>query len=541
QNQWERYSETFGQPPEEQYMRNYREQLWNQMVNDILVNEFIEDMGITATDQEIIQEIRYNPDPAIYNHPDFQIPDGGGFDQAKYEYFLATDQSGLVQIFEQQARSRIPAAKVNNLVVSTMRVSEEELRQRFIEEEIRMTAEYIIVRPDHFEDTDITISDREITYYYREHESDFFVAETRQLRYVNFDTTPTPEDTALVERDVQEAIERAEAGEDFAELAQEYTETDGSFGTVAKGAISVEYEEALFDENNETDNIIGPVYTDIGVSVFKINRIVKGASDIDSVDAQHILFNYEPSVNTLDNADSKAGYFSSTAEDIGFDEAAEEEGLIIYETPPINRSGFIPGFGAISEIYSFTFNNEIDDGNRPISSSIETPGGFSVFELSRINEQRTKSVDEVRDEISEIIRGEKQLDLAYGLLESVKDDIDGGLPLGEAVEQYNLSLETAESFRFNDYIPTIGRDIKFAAASLGLDSGEISNPFIGNIGAYIIKMIEKDPFNEEVFEQRKAQIKSELISQKRQMAYSDWIMQLRENADIEDSRNQFFR
>jgi len=540
QNEYVRYQQQNGSAPEEPYMRQVREQLWNNAVNEILVNEVVNKYDLTATDQEIIQEIRYNPIQELRNAPDFQLPEGG-FDQAKYEAFLASDQTGTVVFLENQARANIPYRKLQQLVVSAVRVTDAEVRQRFIINESKMDVDFIIAGSDRFADAEITITDNEIADYYKDHKNEFFVSETRELRYVLFDTTPTKEDSAALESDVAEALQRAKAGEDFTALAQEYTDSDGFFGTVGKGFVSDEYEEALFNKRNKKGDVIGPVITDVGKSIFKIERIVKRRSEIDSVEAKHIMFQYEPSENTLDVAESKASYFSQTAVESGLDNAAEQDDLEIYEMMPINRTGFIPGFGSNEEIFSFAFQSEFDEDKKPISQAIETPSGFAVFELVKINESHTKDRAEVRDEIFDILRQEKQIDLAFDLMKSVKEDIDAGTSFEDAAEKYNLEIKNAEAFSFYEYVSEIGRDIKFAATAIGLEKGEISRAVKGSLGSYILRTTEKNDFDEEKYKQQIPQIANQMLMEKRRLAYNDWLAALRKKADIEDFRDQFFR
>jgi len=538
QNEYVRLQQ-YGITPDNQQIRTLRENLWNSMVNEILVNQVVGKLGIQATDDEIVQEVRFNPPPEIRSAPDLQKPDGG-FDQAKYDAALQT-QTNLAVALEEQARSTIPVRKLQNYILSSVRVTESEIRQTYMENEITLTADYIFAEADRYRDADITVSEQEITNYYRDHLSDFFQSETRQLRYVIFDTTPTKEDSAAVNNTIAEALKRAQSGEDFTALAQEYTDTDGSFGTVAKGSLAPEYEEALFDKNNKPGSVIGPVQSGYGESIFKIERIIKKGSEIDSVDARHILFKYVASDNTLDNAESRARYFSQVAEDEGLDQPAAQENLTILETLPLNRAGFVPGFGSIPEIVNFAFYSDYDENDKPISSAIETPMGYAVFELAKVTEEHTKPLEEVRDEIEAIIREQKQLKMVQDLMETVKEDIDAGAPFETAAQNVNLSVARADTFRFNEYIPGIGNDVKFAAASLGLEPGMISRPVTGNNGVYIIKLLDKAPFNEEDYAKKHSQIANDLMNLKRRSAFNDWMTMLRNNADIEDYRDRFFR
>lgn len=65
-----------------------------------------------------------------------------------------------------------------------------------------------------------------------------------------------------------------------------------------------------------------------------------------------------------------------------------------------------------------------------------------------------------------------------------------------------------------------------------LSSGEVGNPIIGLNGIQIIKVVEKDKGGEKSFDQVKNSISSTLYRKKLDLAYSEWIKDLREKAYV---------
>lgn len=545
QNQYVMLRQQLGIEPDEQYMEIVRSQVLDEMINEILVSGATADMGLFATDEEIKQEVLYRPRPEFLSSPDF-LKEDGTFDIAKYQSLLAqlaqVNSSDLL-ILEEYARLSIPQIKLEHLITATLRVTEEEVIQAFLEEQQTAAVEYALAEGSRFADFPIDLTEQEITEYYAAHEENFIENETRELRYVIFDTSPTSSDSAAVDSNIEEALKRASAGEDFAGLSLEYTDSDGDLGTFGKGTMFDEFENVVFADNVEAGSILGPVETSLGKHIIKIERLVKNKNgEIDSVQAKQILFTYEARPSTLDNVESDADYFSIAAQEVGFDSAAVQVGVTVFETIPFSRYGFIPGFGTVPEIENFAFRSEFEPKNPPVSDAMELPMGFAVFQLAAVNEERVKSLEDtgVRFEIEQILRVQKQIQYAQSLMERVRSDIESGTPFREAAEKEDLEVITVDSIKVNDYITDIGYDIKFASAAFGLDPGNVSNPVTGNNGVYLIRLIKKDPFDEELYLERRSEIAARIIQQKRQSAFSSWLQQLRNSADIEDYRAQFY-
>jgi parvulin-like peptidyl-prolyl isomerase len=89
------------------------------------------------------------------------------------------------------------------------------------------------------------------------------------------------------EEQAQEAIDRIESGEDFAQVAQEMSQDQGSaqqggeLGAVTRGSTVPEFDEAAF--NAEEGELVGPVETEFGFHVLEVTGTV-AASEFPAVE-----------------------------------------------------------------------------------------------------------------------------------------------------------------------------------------------------------------------------------------------------------------
>ena len=107
-------------------------------------------------------------------------------------------------------------------------------------------------------------------------------------------------------------------------------------------------------------------------------------------------------------------------------------------------------------------------------------------------------------------------------------------------QQDSLEIVESEFFAISGYVRKVGRDVKFNGAAFSLAENEISSPTEGARGYYIIKLMEKQEFDEATFNLQKESLKADLLQKKQNTAYSNWFNDLKEKAKIEDFRYQFY-
>ncbi|HVO75900.1 MAG TPA: hypothetical protein VMT35_17890, partial [Ignavibacteriaceae bacterium] len=89
-------------------------------------------------------------------------------------------------------------------------------------------------------------------------------------------------------------------------------------------------------------------------------------------------------------------------------------------------------------------------------------------------------------------------------------------------------------------IPTIGRDYAFIAKAQELKLNTISEPLKGVRGYYLLKVTHRSNFDSSDYEIKRNTIRDQILSEKRNMYFSQWLTKVKKDADIEDNRYKFF-
>jgi len=535
----EQFRTSSGADPTDSQLDMIRQQAFNLLVQDILLQQAIRRSGIGATDQEIVYYIFNNPPDFLRNLKAFQ-DDKGNFDMSKYQAALRNPQNNWTPV-EEQLRFLIPREKLTSRIKAVVRVTDDEVRDEFLRRTQKASVSYVLFDLNKYRDPQEKIPDEEIRSYYDEHKDDFREPEKRKIKYVLFPTKATAKDSQEVIRQANDLIRRLkEGGADFAELAKIYSEDPGSkdkggdLGFFSRGTMVKPFEEAAFSA--KVGEIVGPVQTVHGLHIIKVEERKREKGEL-KVHARHILLRFKASPRTLQEAEDNAAYFAEQAKSDGFEKAAEEQDLDVQSSAFFGLgSGFIPGIGVLPKASQFVFSKK--PGN--ISEPLESQQGWVVIKVDAIQKERTRPLEEVKAQIENILRKEKAKQRAAEAARKFYDKIKSGVSLEAAAAADSLQIQKPAPFTRQSFVQRVGRDASFIGASFALKKGEVSPPVEGLQGYYIIRLENKTPFDDKQFQAQKESIRQQMIQQKQNQAYTGWFANLQEHAKIKDYRSKYF-
>jgi len=539
QQQYQRVRQQSGGQISDQQRQRIREQLWNQLVNETLVQQQVQDRNIIVTDQEVLRELRNNPPQILRNVEAFQTD--GQFDTTKYRRALNNPAGNEWVAIENMVRSSLPAQKLQSMLLATVTVSDEEVRKAYSRQNIEYTVDYLQVRMANVSDEEAAPSDEQVREYYQEHIEEYSVPEKRRLEYVVFSKTPSAEDSAAVLKTAEEVLNRARRGEDFAQLAEEYSDgpsasQGGDLGWFGRGEMVPGFEEAAF--NAAPDSIIGPVETRFGYHVIQLQDRRTNAEGTEQIKARHVLIRIEASPSTLDQRRSNANIFLYDAQDYSFQAAVDTHDVEVQETQPFTEDAtFIPGLGQFQEARDFAFQNPVGTITNEV---MENEQGYYILRVSDIQDAYTRSLDEVRDRIVRQLTTENKREVALEMARDVRTALDSTADLSQiAADNENLTYAAPDTFTLEGQMGDLGNNARIKGTLEGMQEGEISPALKTERGVYILRLINKSEFDQEAFAQRREQIRSRLIRNKQNQFMSSWLQSLKDNAKIVDNRDQF--
>ncbi len=528
-------------------MQRIRDQVWEQMIQSILFQEEIKKLNILTSPEEVVYNLRtlqnIPPEYVEYIKSVEGFQTEGKFDINKYQQALQDPANYQQWIpFENMIKSQLPLQKLRQRILSTIRVTDDELYLDYIWKNEKVNVTYIEFNQNNISTENMEASDEEISEYYKKHKETYTEPEKRKLKYVKFEFIPSREDSAEIRDDIKDIMAQLKEGEAFSELAKTYSEDPGSasqggdLGYFSRGTMAKPFEEAAFKA--KIGEIVGPVKTNFGLHIIKVldKKNIDGELQ---VHAQHILLKFKPSIETEENIREDANYVYQELQDTKgkeFNKIVQEVGLESKETPFFRQGQFIPGIGLAANINKITFEKNVHWYSRPVTIN----DNLYILQLVEIQKPQVKPLEEVKETIKTMVINQKKKKRAAELCNEIYEKITPGSNLDEIAKENSLSVQTTGQFTREGNIPKIGNNMDFSAVAFNIKEGEISQPIEGIRGYYLLQVIERNQISKEDFKSLKENYKNQYLQQKMQQIYYSWYDDLKKEAKIKDYRYLYY-
>ncbi len=274
-----------GKDIEESQMDAFRDQVWNALVLQKLIEGKIKEYGITVTDEEIKDALLGPNPPAMIKR--YFIDSLGNFDRQRYLQALENpkNREAVIQT-EDLVRQQKYQEKLEDIVNASVVVGEEEIKQKFIDDNIKMYADYVFVNQITIPDSEITITHDDLRKYYEEHLDVYKVDPQRQLKYVLFPTVASKEDSAAILKNLLDVVQKVHNDTAaFKTYVQIYSDQPFSVDTVTINQIPEPVANEIIKAKN--GDLIGPKLTFQGYVLYKLDKKLRGKEEF--VRASHIL------------------------------------------------------------------------------------------------------------------------------------------------------------------------------------------------------------------------------------------------------------
>ncbi|NNG01447.1 MAG: peptidyl-prolyl cis-trans isomerase [Desulfobacteraceae bacterium] len=564
----ERYRQQFGNSLNDQLLQmlDVKNQAVDQLVTQRLLLQEAKRLNIQVTNEELVDNIK--------EFPAFQSENG--FDENRYRVVLNRVRMSPEQ-FEVSQREQLILNKLRQLVLDPVTVSDDEAMQWFnhdhttvnIEYASFETAKHTDINPtpaelnDYFEKNkekyktepkvkvnyikfdaaDYTenaeVSEDDIRNYYDTHPDEFETEKTIEARHILFKVDEGA-DQGIVDAQQQKAEEvhaMAVKGDDFAELAKEYSEgpskdRGGYLGNFEQNAMVKPFADQAF--SMKAGDISKPLRTQFGWHIIKVEKVNEAAITTfeDAADGIREKLLISASKNTA--YDKALDVYDVTFEGDDLVALSKSQNLQVVTTGFFTRQGPEEGVGNRYKFAAAAFGlAELD-----ISDVQDFDDGYYILQLIEKLEPEIPAFDTVSEKVTADLTQELQTQKAKSGAEAFLAALKEGARMVDLSDTHGAVIAETGHFKRADTIPVIGYEPLLTAAAFKLtnESTLPENVLKGSKGFYVIRLIERKMPDSAGFDQEKTSIKEKLQQQKETKTFEAWLTDLRTNSTISINR-----
>jgi peptidyl-prolyl cis-trans isomerase D len=517
-------------------------------------------LGISASDQEVMARIQSFP---VFNE------NGQFVGEQRYRQVLNMQNPPLrPEEFEEQVRRSIVTEKLRGALTDWIIVSEQDVDAEFHRRNEKVKLAVVNFPADKFREA-TTATDAEIAAWFESHKNDYKISEKRKIKFVLVDTQAirertkispqdvekhykdnqqqysTPEqvrashilfktegkDEAEVRKQAEAVLKRVKAGEDFAKLANQYTEEEigktrgGDLDFFGRGQMAKEFEDTSFGlKPGETSDI---VKTSFGLHIIKTtDRKPAGTRPFDEVKGQ--IEDQLKSERAESEGQRLADELDKQIDDPGdLDTVAKARGLTATESGFFSRDEPISGLGMAPAVAERAF--EMKQGD--VSDALRTMNGFAFITVTGTQPERMPGVDEVKARVRDDVIKSKAADTARQRAAALVPQFKSG-NFDAAAKAAGLEVKTTDEIARGAPIVDAGVSPAIEAVAFKLPAGSVSDAIQTENGAVIVKVLErKDVTPEEVTAGRQS-LRDEIVNERRNRFYTSYMTKAREKMRI---------
>ncbi len=516
--------------------RTLEDRAFDELVNDVLLQQEYKRRGITVTDDEIREMARVSPPPQAMQSPELQTE--GRFDVQKYQRLLASPlarQSGMLVGLESYYRSEIPKQKLFDQIASDVYASDTRLWQIYKDRHDSAQVSYVLLRPETLTDTAVTVTDAEIGQFYERNKKKFDRPGRAVISLVAVPRTVTAADSVASKAHIDKIRAEIVGGAKFEDVAKRESmdsvsgSNGGALGKGGRNRFTPKFEEAAYAL--KTGEISQPVLTPFGWHIIRVNEH-KG----DSLDVNHILVTIAQSDSSATRTDRRADSLASQAANQDdpkkFDAAAKALGItpasvVAIEKEPLNFAGrYVPSASAWA--FSGVSAGETSD-------LFDSPEAYFLARLDSLQPGGQQALSEVREEIRRRLARDKRVEKlrpsALQLIEAAK-----GSTLEVAAAAKQLSVEKSAAFTRVDQVAGLGQFNQAVGAAFTVPVGQVGGPAVALDGLAVIRVDRRVEADKAAFETQKIEQRAQLIQSLRQQRVEEYMTSLRGSVKVEDHR-----
>ena len=505
-------------------------------------------MGLEVSTQELRSALEKLP---------WLYPNGKFIGLAAYENIVSQRMGMTTQEFEDEVRQSLLLQKIQAVVSDGVEVTPAEVHEAFEQQGMKAKIQYVVFDPSKFLKTvpitdkdlqdyfkqhaaryqqkeqrqvqyvlitpddvrsKVTVSDAEMKQYYTDHLSDYRVPDRVKVSHILFKTTgKTPAQVKQLDKTAADVLAKIKAGANFAAMAKKYSEdtsasNGGDIGWITHGQTVKEFEDTAF--NMQPGQVSGLVHTIYGIHIIKV--LAKQTAHLESFNDVKDAINATLMKRAMAAAEQAyANKLDSQlmADPKQFTSIAKQAGLEVKQTGLFGYNQTVPDFGSNDAFQNLTF--ELKQGQ--VGQPFTVPKGTAIIQVIQIVPAHVPELADVRAMVEEDYRAAQSKVIAHQKAAAFAKQAKTG-DFAKLAKAGGYKLQESKDFTQQDSVPNLGPGQGIPDA-FTLQPGKTSGILSIEGNDVVIHVISHTPPDESSFASQEGNIREQLLTQKRALAY----------------------
>jgi len=534
------------------------QQVLQQLIDEEAMSAEADRLDLTVTNGELRER--------ILRLPMLQL-NGEFVGDARYRQFLAQQRPPMTPAdFENLLRQSLQAEKLQDAVTGWITVTDAEAATEYRRRNEKVKLELAVFTADQFREG-LEASQAELDQYFAEHREDYRVPDKRRVRYLavdpealrstvavtdseiearyreNIGIYSTPEqvrashilfktadaDEAAVRARAESVLARVKAGEDFAALAREFSEDEGSkegggdLDYFGRGAMVPAFETAAWAlEVGQTSDL---VQSEFGFHIIRVTD-KKAATTRTLAEVRAQIEDQLKWEKAQQAASTLATELEGEIDDPSdLDRVALARGLQVSDSGLFSREEPLAGLGFAPTVAAEAF--QMEPGS--VSGLLRTTQGFAFITVEEVKASYLPELMEVTDAVRQDVIRTKAVALARTRAEALARASGN---FSSAARAQGVTVKTTELITRDTPLPDVGVSKAVDTAVFALKAGEKTGPIVTDNAVVVARVTEREDVTEDAVTTGVPALRNEMRQQQRNAFFAAYMNKAKQNMDI---------
>ncbi|MFH1116214.1 MAG: SurA N-terminal domain-containing protein [Pseudomonadota bacterium] len=543
---------------------NLKQKVLEGMVDQLLLMQEAQRLGMFVTDEDLLRDIQSNPG--------FQR--NGAFDSRLYMAYLESIKL-TPAFFEDSERRRILSGQLIRLLTDGVETDPDEIKRLWHFQNDKLVLSMLLVKP--VEETGrpaaeaietyfrknrskyelpaavtlklvvvswrdlakkIEIPDDQLRAYYDAHPNEFEESRRVKVRHIllKFPEGADEEKKETAHKKAEDLLARIKGGESFEAVAKEASEDEtsadkgGLMGFFSKGTMDPKLEEATF--KLEVGKVSEPLPADDGYHLIRVDENIPEKKLDFEIVKEKIAAKLGEQLARSRVIETAQKFYEQVYRAEDLDKQAGKFGLTVRKHEFITRNGGIPDAGADPKIMDEVF--QLKSGE--ISKLMKAGDDYVVAQLQERTDERFPNLDEVRSSVEKDYLKQLALETADKKAgEIIKALENKSSDPKEVAQDFGLEWTDLDPVsRTTGLVPELGNSLIVSEALTAMSPAQplFPQPLPVSKGVAVVRLSRIEQASEAQYDKEAGSFENWILEVRRTDFLKGWVRQLRERSEI---------